>query len=169
MLIWTVQFRTTCRLVLIGLLLTLSIPAQVSGVKRIYVETFTLKDGAEKLRDDLIGQLRKAPSVEIVPARADADAVLSGNGEVWIRGYRSLNPRSGRSPSNGTPVYAGFVSVELDDLKGETLWSYLATVRAGSANISKDLSKEVAKHLAEAMAQVHGSSTSTHQEATQDR
>ena len=120
-------------------------------IRRLYVEPFAIKGGSETVRQDLIAQLRKLNSISIVSSASDADATLSGDGEMWIRGYRSLNPRSGRSPSNGTPVYGGFLSIELKDAKGETLWSYLATPGGPSQNISKDLSKQVAKHLAAAL------------------
>ncbi len=82
---------------------------------------------------------------------ADADAVVAGDGETWIKGYRSLNPRSGRLPSNGDPVYAGFLSVELKDTRGDTLWSYLVTLGPASENISKELSKQVVKHLTDVL------------------
>jgi hypothetical protein len=123
---------------------------QVGAVKHLYVEPFTVKNGSSELRSYMVAELRHMGFVAIVPERSAADAVLSGNGEIWIKGYRSLNPRSGRSPSNGTPVYTGFLSVEVKDLKGETLWSYLVTPGSGSENISKDLSKRIAKHLADA-------------------
>ena len=142
-----------------GCVSALQVPAQIDAVKRIYVEPFAVKDGSGKLRADVIAQLRKVRSVMIVPHRFTADAVLSGDGEIWIKGYRSLNPRSGRLPSNGTPVYSGFLSVELRDVKGDTLWSYLATARADSENVSKDLSKQIGKHLAEALASGHQPST----------
>lgn len=96
-------------------------------------------------------QLRKQGSFSIVPSEAEADAVIAGDGETWIKGYRSLNPRSGRLPSNGDPVYAGFLSVELRDTKGETLWSYLVTLGPASEAITKDLSKQVVKHLLDAL------------------
>ena len=134
-------------------------PAQMDAVKRIYVEPLAVKDGSERLRRDVVAQLKKVRSITIVPDRSTANAVLSGDGEIWIKGYRSLNPRSGRLPSNGTPVYSGFLSLELRNLKGDTLWSYLVTARAGSENISKDLSKQIGKHLAEALAAGHGSAT----------
>jgi hypothetical protein len=129
----------------------------LAGIKHIYVETFPTKTGSTKLREDLIEQLRRMGSFSIVATESKADAIISGNGETWIKGYRSLNPRSGRSPSNGEPVYAGFLSVELKDAKGETLWSYLVTLGPDSENISKDLSKQIVKHLAGALAS--GSST----------
>jgi hypothetical protein len=97
------------------------------GIRRLYVERFTTNAGPDKLRDAVIAELHKLSSISLVSAESSADAILGGGGEIWIKGYRSLNPRSGRSPSNGTPVYAGFLSVELRNTKGETLWSCLAT------------------------------------------
>jgi hypothetical protein len=120
------------------------------GIKKVYVEAFPAKTGSEKLREDFISELRKL-SFTIVAAEADADVIVAGNGETWIKGYRSLNPRSGRSPSNGEPVYAGYLSIELKDPMGDTLWSYLVTLGPDSENISKDLSKQIAKHLTEAL------------------
>lgn len=120
-------------------------------IKRVYVEPFPAKTGSTKLREDLIEQLRKLGTLSIVTAESDADAIICGNGETWIKGYSSLNPRSGRLPSNGDPVYAGFLSVELKDTKGDTLWSYLVTLGPASEGISKDLSKQIVKHLADAL------------------
>jgi hypothetical protein len=124
----------------------------LAGIKHVYVETFPAKTGSMKLREDLIAQLRRMGSFSIVATESEADAIISGTGETWIKGYRSLNPRSGRLPSNGEPVYAGFLSVELKDAKGDTLWSYLVTLGPDSENISKDLSKQIVKHLAGALA-----------------
>jgi hypothetical protein len=145
-----------CRCIIVGAAIACQAGSQFVGVKRIYVEPFLVKDGSEKLRTDVISQLRKLHSISLVSSKSTADAVLSGDGEIWIKGYRSLNPRSGRLPSNGTPVYAGFLSVELKDVKGETLWSYLATPGNASEDIEKDLSKRIVKHLAEALARTSG-------------
>jgi phosphate transport system substrate-binding protein len=123
------------------------------GIRRLYVEPFTTNAGPEKLRDAVIAELHKLSSISVVSGESGADAILGGGGEIWIKGYRSLNPRSGRSPSNGTPVYAGFLSVELRNTKGETLWSYLATPGSASQDVSKDLAKRIAKHVVEALQQ----------------
>lgn len=106
----------------------------------------------------MIAELRKLSAISIVSDESSADAILGGGGEIWIKGYRSLNPRSGRLPSNGTPVYAGFLSVELRGTKGETLWSDLVTPGATTEDVSKDLSKRIAKHVAEALKQGAGPS-----------
>jgi phosphate transport system substrate-binding protein len=124
------------------------------AVRRLYVEPFTTKAGSEELRADLMGELRKQNTIALAADEAGADATLGGGGEIWIQGYRSLNPRSGRLPSDGTPVYAGYLAVELRNRRGETLWSYLATPgTASSEEVSKDLAKRIAKHLVEALKQ----------------
>ena len=134
---WLARFACCCALA----------GSALAGQAKLYVEPFITKAGAEQLREDVIAELRKMNSVSLVSSESGADAILGGGGEIWIKGYRSLNPRSGRAPSNGTPVYAGYLSVELRDRRGETLWSYLAT--PGTA--SEDLSKRIAKHVAEAL------------------
>jgi len=121
------------------------------GVKRLYVEEFATKAGAEALQQDVALELRKLSTVSLVAHESDADLVVGGGGEIWIRGYRSLNPRSGRLLSNGTPVYTGFLSVELKDNHGMTLWSDLVTPGATPGDVSKDLARRIVRHLAEGL------------------
>jgi phosphate transport system substrate-binding protein len=128
-------------------------PQSSGPARRLYVEPFTTKEGAAELRDDVVSDLRKTGGVSLAASAADADVILGGGGEVWVRGYRSLNPRSGRLPSDGSPVYGGYLSVELRDSKGQTLWSYLATPGIGPEDVPKSLSKQIAKHVSEALAQ----------------
>jgi hypothetical protein len=126
-------------------LLVAALCAQSAGpVRRIYVNGLSPDD----VRKDLIAALRKSKLFDVVATADQADAVLSGGGKIWRKGFYSLNPRAGTSPSNGQPVYGGFLSVELKDRHGETLWSYLATPRSGSTDAAGDLSRDVVKHLA---------------------
>jgi phosphate ABC transporter phosphate-binding protein len=121
-------------------------------VKRIYVEPFATKAGAEELQKDVTAELRKLGSISVVSDESSADAILGGGGEIWINGYRSFSPRSRmKLPTNGTPIYGGFLSVELKNKSGVTLWSYLVTPGNDSEDTSKDLSKRIAKHLADAL------------------
>ena len=120
----------------------------LQGINRIYLDSFGNKPGAGDLKKDLAAALRKLKTIELVNTPTQADATLSGDGEIYLKGYYSLNPRAGVSPGNGEPIYGGSLSVELKDRKGETLWSYLATPRSGMRDAARDLSKNVAKHLA---------------------
>lgn len=127
-------------------------PNPADATKRLYVEPFATKTGAEKLRDDLIGDLRKQGEFTLVANEADADLILGGGGEIWVRGYRSFSPRSHmKIASNGVPIYGGYLSVEIRNRQGVTVWSYLATPGANSEDVSKDISKRIAKHIGEAV------------------
>ena len=126
-------------------------PAPHSQLKRLYVEPFATKAGSERLRGDVIAELRKASSISLVSNESDADEILGGGGEIWVKGYRSLNPRSSTAPANGTPIYGGYLSVELRNTNGETIWSDLLTPSSGSEDVSKDLAKRIAKHVANAV------------------
>jgi hypothetical protein len=95
----------------------------------------------------VISELRKLNSVSLAADESSADAILGGGGEVWIKGYRSHNPQLGKVPPNATPIYTGFLSMELRDKFGKTLWSYLATPPAASDDVSKDLSAVIVKKL----------------------
>ena len=145
---WIRRFVTAC-----AFCCSIAAVAQPTPVRRIYVEPFTTQDKSEKFRDDVITELRKQSSVSIVPSASGADLILGGGGAIWVRGYTSLNPRSGRSPSAGKPVFGGYLSVELKNANGETLWSDLVTPKDGSENVSQDLAKRIAKHIGEGMEQ----------------
>jgi len=119
----------------------------LQSVKRIFIDEIGDKPQLREVKKDLAAELRRSDIVSLAGSAAQADAILSGHGDAWLKGYYSLNPRAGTSPGNGQPVYGGYVSVELKDRAGVTLWSYLATPRGGSKNIAHDLSKDVAKHL----------------------
>ena len=127
----------------------------VHDVARIYVEPFVAKPDSDKLRSALIAQLRRVHTISVVTDASAADATLSGDGEVWIKGYRSLNPRAGRLPSNGKPIHGGYLSVELTSAKGDTLWSYLASENA-SEDVFNSLSRKVMKQLIAALQSTDG-------------
>ncbi len=132
----------------------LSLALQIGAaatLRKLYVEPFTTNVGAGKLREHTIAELRKLSSISLVGDESKADLILGGGGEIWVKGYQSLNPRSGRMPYDGTPFYGGYLSVELRDKYGDTLWSYLVTPGAGTDDISRKLSKRIVKHVAAAL------------------
>lgn len=114
---------------------------------RIYVGKFGNKSNASGICKALIDQLRKSKHFEAVDSSSKADALLSGETEIYVRGYFSLYVRAGTSPANGQPVYGGYVSVELKSHSGETIWSYLSTLPSPSRNPGTDMAKDVIKHL----------------------
>jgi hypothetical protein len=97
----------------------------LSQVKRVYVGSLGDKQGATELHDKLIRRLRKARGIEVVAGPSEADAIITGTGEIWVKGYVSTGPRP--SPYGRQPVYDGYLSVELRGKDNVALWSYSAT------------------------------------------
>jgi len=121
-------------------------------VDRLYVEAFVTKSPTDTFQKDVTAELRKIGSISLAPDEAGADLIIGGGGEIWVKGYRPFTHRSEmRLPTNGTPVYGGYVAVELKNKQGVTLWSDLVTPRPSSGNAAKDLAKLIAKHLAHAL------------------
>jgi hypothetical protein len=139
-----------CWLLVVAAVSAAQPPSARPGVTRIHIEPLSVQPASDALKTAIIAELRKMHAIALVSDADAADARLSGRSEVWIKGYQSLNPRSGRLTSNGTPIYAGFLSVELADARGDTIWSYLATENS-SDDIYKSLAKQLAKHLADAL------------------
>lgn len=145
------HFRLTVRLAFCCMIFGTALATQNVGphrLRRIYVERFVTQSGAEKFHEDVIAELHKVGSVSLASDESSADAILGGGGEIWIKGHLSHNPRLSKAPPNGAAVYTGFLSVELKDTNGQTLWSYLAIPPAVSGNVAKDLSAQIVKNLA---------------------
>lgn len=158
------RIRLTVRLAFCCMIFGSAVASQTASpnrVRRIYVEPFVTQSGAEQFREDVLAELRKVSSVSLAPDKSSADAILGGGGEVWVKGYSSHNPRLGKFPPNGAPVYGGFLSVELKDRMGETLWSYLATPPAVSPDVAKDLSAQIVKSLAASLDHAEAPSSTT--------
>ena len=85
-----------------------------SEVKTFYVETFTGGEQAPNLRDSLVRRLSKSDRFHLVQSPKDADAVIVGSGQVWFRGFISINPRT--PSTDRQAVYNGYLSSKLSAL-----------------------------------------------------
>ncbi len=136
------------------LLFYLLMQAQTAGsvgeVHRVYVAV-AAKPALAGVERALARDLEKSGAIQVVQTPSQADAILSADGDIYVKGYVSLNPRSGNSPGHGEAVRAGYLSVELKGKGNETLWSFLATPRFGSTNIEHEISKQVTKELVSAV------------------
>lgn len=94
-------------------------------IKTLCVEAFQGKLGAADLRAKVVDRLKALGKFQLVDNPSSADAVLHGAGELWVKGYLSVSPHN--SSSVHEPVYGGYLSLQLDNRNGETLWSYLIT------------------------------------------
>jgi len=124
----------------------------VTQVKRIFVGSLGTTADAQATRNALISALRKHREVVLADSPDRADAVLTGSGEVWVKGYYSLNPRMRTPGEDAHPIYGGFLSVELKGRQNEVLWSYLVTPRrSGPGEVGRNLAGQIVKKLCEAL------------------
>ena len=136
-----------CSVVLVPACVQMRAGAPPPQVRRVYVGSLGDKPNAREIQKALIEQIRKTKEFEAADSAAQADAVLDGDADIYIRGYFSLYARAGTAPANGKPVYGGYVSVELKSPSGDTIWSYLSTLHGPSMNPFSEVAKDVIKHL----------------------
>jgi hypothetical protein len=119
------------------------------SVTRIYVEPFISKS-TDTFRVETIKLLKTQKGIEVVADIANADRVLAGSDQTYIKGYLSRNPRVRYRNSDSRPVYGGYVSVELKDRHEDTVWSYLATPRRfGPEEIGRNMAGQIVSKLQE--------------------
>jgi hypothetical protein len=122
----------------------------VSQVKKVYVDSLGDKKGASELREALIARLRKSREIQVVASAGEADAVITGSGEVWVKGHYNTSPRP--SKNNEVAIYGGMLSVELKGKNDETLWSYLVTPsKMRWTSVAQDLAAQTVKKLLETL------------------
>jgi hypothetical protein len=81
----------------------------LSQVKRVIVDSLGTEEGATELRDAMIKALRKNHDIQVVATASEADAVLTGNGKIWVTGSMRVGPHGGISQK----TYDGYLQVEL--------------------------------------------------------
>jgi hypothetical protein len=126
---------------------------EFGGVRSIYVGSLGSKNGSSEFRESLKSAIERSRRFSIAPSPEAADAVITGTGELWIRGYYSLNPRARGSTRGAEPIYGGYLSVELKGHRDETIWSYLVTPKRSSGpDTTRELANRAVKALADAQA-----------------
>src|ERR1700761_1662090 len=89
----------------------------LAQAKKLFVDQFSEGDEAAQLRQSLIRRIDKSGRFQVVDAAEKAEAILKPSGEIWIKGYLAINPRS---PSNNRQAaYSGYLSVEVVSKDGE--------------------------------------------------
>jgi len=135
---WSVHARTT---------------SPISGpIRRIFVSPFEGKFGSADLRKEVVERLQQSGKVILVSSPSDADAVVQGSGELWLEGYQALSPRG--PPSMRQPVFSGYLSLEVKNRNGETIWSYFVTPgRMHWRGVDQDMADHVVKRMLVALSQ----------------
>src|SRR5271166_2488005 len=118
----------------------------LSQVKKVFVSSLSGGNGAPELQQSLVKQLRKSGKFEVVATSTQADAVIKGSGQIWVKGHLATSPRA--PAANRQAVYGGFLSVEVVGADNAVLWSYLVTPsKFFWGSISDDLSENLVKEM----------------------
>jgi phosphate ABC transporter phosphate-binding protein len=120
----------------------------LAHVKTLYVAAFIGGPEADHLHESFVRRLTKG-RFKLVQSPQSADAVVTGTGQIWVKGYITINPRT--PSTDRQTVYAGYLSVAVAGADGQPLWSWLVTPgRLTWSNIVDDLAAHAAKKLLEA-------------------
>jgi len=120
----------------------------LSQVKTLYVEAFTGGTPAAQLRDNLVHRFAKSSRFRLVQSSKEADAIMKGTGQIWVRGYITTNSRAPQT--NRQAVFGGYLSLEVVGADGQPLWSWLVTPgRFAWSSVVDDLAGHAAKRLLE--------------------
>ncbi len=126
--------------------------ASLAQAGKLYVDQFSEGVEAAGLRQSLIRRIGKSGRFQVVDTPQSADAIVKGSGEVWVKGYVSINPRVPATERQA--VYGGYLSVEVLSKSGEPLWSYLVTPsRLAWAKIRDDLANNLVREMLRASAE----------------
>ncbi len=126
-----------------------SAQSSFSQVNSLYIEPFTGGTQAAPLRESFIRRLKKSGKYRIVDTAQEADAIVRGTGQIWVRGHFTTNSRA--PEANRQTVYGGYLSVEVIGKDHEPLWSYLVTPSSFSwRSIQDDLASNLVKRMLEA-------------------
>lgn len=121
----------------------------LAQVKTVYVERFEEGDEAEPQRQSLIKRLARSGRYQVADTAQAADAIVHASGEVWLKGYISVNSRT--PTSDRQAVYSGYLSVDLVSRNGEPLWSYLVTPsKITFLRVRDDLANNLVKQMVSA-------------------
>ena len=86
----------------------------LSGVKKVFLESFGQGESASKLRERFIKQLQKSGKLEVVATAAEADAVIKGTENIWVVGvlFDRLPRRVGNAAANHSRLFVRRTSRE---------------------------------------------------------
>ncbi len=121
----------------------------LAQAKKLYIEAFTGGKPADQLRQSLIKHLHESGRFQLLDSAADADAIVTGTGRIWTKGYVTTSLRA--PAANRQPVYGGYLSIEITGKDQRILWSYLVTPgKSVWTKITNDLAGSLAKKLLQA-------------------
>jgi phosphate ABC transporter phosphate-binding protein len=118
-------------------------------IRKIYVDTFQGSLGSDELQKSVVGSLRQNGNFHLVDNPSDADAIVHGSGEIWVEGHVATSPHG----TTRETVYNGYLSLDVKNRSGETLWSYLVTPGRTYSDVGREMANHIVRLMAAALAQ----------------
>ncbi len=137
----------------LGLLCAQDAVQRLQDVKKVYVGSFGDGPGSELIRSKLISRLAKSNRVEVVEVPDQADAVLTGVGELSTTAYYNANSTDTNATASGGTRYHATAGVRLVNKQQKILWADEASNGLFFRSASSSLADKIVKNLLRAMSQ----------------
>jgi hypothetical protein len=126
---------------------------QLKDVTRVYVGTFGDAFGADLIRSKVIAHLVKSHRIEVVENEEQADAILTGAGQVTSSHFYSASATTTNASAQGGTRYQATAGIRLLSKDSKILWADDATngrfYRSATSNIADKITKSLLKAIAE--------------------
>ena len=126
---------------------------RLQDIKRVYVGFFGDGDGADLVRNKIIGHLVKSKRIEVVENEDQADAILTGAAQVTKSKYYSATATTTSASANGGTKYHATAGVRLLSQDSRILWaddtSNGLLARSASSSLADKISKKLLKAIDE--------------------
>jgi len=121
----------------------------LANARTIHVASLGDGSTAEALRQRVIERLEASGKLKVAERASAAELQLRGASNIWPTGTISVHPRANSARET---LYEGYLSVELLNSAGQTMWSYLVTPsRFHTTSITNDLADRLVEHLLDAI------------------
>ena len=137
----------------LGLLCAQDAVQRLQDVKKVYVGSFGDGPGSELIRSKVISRLVKSNRVEVVEVPDQADAILTGVGELSKTTYYNANATSTNANASGGTRYNATAGARLLNKQQKILWADEASTGFFYRSASSSVADKIVKNLLKAMSQ----------------
>lgn len=124
---------------------------RLQDVKKVYVGPFGDGPGSELIRSKLISHLVKSKRLEVVEVANQADAILTGVGELSKTEHYSANANRSTANASGGSRYHATAGVRLLNTEHKILWADEVSNGMFSRSASSSVADKIVKNLLKAI------------------
>lgn len=144
---------SSCLLFGAGLILAEGGVQHLRDVKKVYVGSFGDSAGADVIRNKLISHLVKSGRIEVVEKEDQADAILTGAGQISENHVFNASSTATGGSAHGSTHYHATAGVRLLSRDSKILWADDTSNGMFALSASSSLADKIAKRLLKAIAE----------------